>query len=243
MKLSTSIAFILSCGLIALGGCGKGHNTNASYPDIINGSTPPDNGLIEKSTVALSGFFGNVFCTGTLIDSQYVVSAAHCLAKHFGPLYVNFGRDGSEFTKVKASEWQAHPDFSGSFNQGEPSDISIIRLEKPAPEGYQPVEIYKNSLHKGEELFLAGFGQTESGSQGELLFVDVQVADTTNSEIVVSNGACYGDSGGPAYIREDGRLMLVGATSRGAAGCKGEAVYTNVLFFEAWLENWSSLEL
>jgi secreted trypsin-like serine protease len=230
-------------GSALLVSCGQSRDDSNSGLDIINGSTPADNGIIEQSTVALVSGNGQVFCTGTLIDDQYVVSAAHCLASYYNRLYIGFGRGSDEFTYVEASDWQAHPDYSGSFNQSVPADISVIELSEPAPSGYQPVEIYKRALSRGEELYLAGFGQTESGSTGSLLYRDVSVSDSTSSEITVSNGACYGDSGGPAYLYDGTNLTLVGATSRGAAGCRGDAVYTSVRYFESWLEGWSGLNL
>lgn len=48
---------------------------------------------------------------------------------------------------------------------------------------------------------------------------------------------CNGDSGGPAFIKhDDGRLLLVGITSRGAVSCDQGGVYTLVPSFMPWVK-------
>ncbi len=48
---------------------------------------------------------------------------------------------------------------------------------------------------------------------------------------------CNGDSGGPAFIKQgDGRLLLIGITSRGAVSCDQGGVYTLVPAFMPWVK-------
>ena len=236
--LSTSIFF--SCG----------ENQKASTSDsslkIYNGTVPSDGGLIESSTVALVSSSQGVFCTGTLIDETHVVSAAHCLANVSGTVYVGFGRNSSEFTYVEASGWAINPNYDPNFRSGTPSDISILRLSEPAPAGYSPVDVYYGSLSSGDTLYLAGFGQTERGSSGQLYYRAVSVSNQSSDEITVSQGACYGDSGGPAYYYDGERLLVVGATSRASSAiqrCNGGAIYSSVPYFSNWLESAAGISL
>ena len=73
------------------------------------------------------------------------------------------------------------------------------------------------------------------------------IVDTRAKEFSVADSAgplddmtpgvvCYGDSGGPMFHEVDGQLSLVGVTSRGQAGCMGQAEFTRV-------SAWSSLIL
>jgi secreted trypsin-like serine protease len=242
LKVSKILGLPLALGALLWVGCGDQANESSGL-DIINGSTPSDNGLIERSTVALVGSDGQPFCSGTLIAERFVVSAAHCLKNYYNRLYIAFGRDGREFSYVEASDWQIHPSYSGSFYQSVPADISMIALSADAPAGYEPIPVYQGSLRRGDTIYLAGFGQTESGSSGGLLYKGVTVNSADTDEFSVSNGACYGDSGGPAYVFDGASLQVIGATSRGTAGCRGDAVYTNVDYFRSWIGQWSGLNL
>lgn len=49
------------------------------------------------------------------------------------------------------------------------------------------------------------------------------------------SGTCSGDSGGPAYIEENGQLYLFGVTSRGSMLCDNTGVYTNALEYMPWI--------
>lgn len=244
LKRSILPGVLASMSFLAVS-CGQ-TSEQMSQGQVIQGSRPSDGGSIERSTVALAGRNGQVFCTGTLIDSNYVVSAGHCLKNFGGQLYIGFGRDRNEFNFVAASSFRVHPQYTGDFSTGLPADISVIRLDSPAPAGYSPVKIFDGALNPGTEIVLAGFGQTESGSSGRLLYTSVDLESLESDELVVNKagtGACYGDSGGPAYVSIGGTLSLVGATSRGEAGCRGAAVYTRVSYYKSWLEATTGLDL
>lgn len=55
-----------------------------------------------------------------------------------------------------------------------------------------------------------------------------------------STGACHGDSGGPAFLKQaDGSLLQVGVTSRGTnfiGNCNEQAIYTSVVAHLDWIE-------
>lgn len=54
-----------------------------------------------------------------------------------------------------------------------------------------------------------------------------------------SKGACHGDSGGPAFLKQaDGSLIQIGVTSRGTdslGNCNENSIYTNVLAHDQWI--------
>jgi secreted trypsin-like serine protease len=234
----------LPLALMALSACGTGESTSGTK--IINGTLAPKGGAIEQSTVALATSNGQVFCTGTLIHKKFVVSAAHCLADFRGTLYIGFGRSSSEFKFVKAADYEINPGYTGSFSKSVPADISVIELSTSAPDGYQPVSIYKGTVSQSSSLSLAGFGQTQSGGSGRLYYTTVNVSSQTSNEITVykgGTGACYGDSGGPAYVSSGNTLQVIGATSRGQQGCNGSSIYTNVAYHLNWLRNWTGVSL
>jgi secreted trypsin-like serine protease len=55
---------------------------------------------------------------------------------------------------------------------------------------------------------------------------------------------CKGDSGGPAFVKNpDGKLKLIGITSRGASGCDQGGVYTLVPAYASWIESVTGISL
>lgn len=49
------------------------------------------------------------------------------------------------------------------------------------------------------------------------------------------HGTCAGDSGGPAYVEQNGKMYLFGITSRGSALCDNTGVYTNAVYYKDWI--------
>ena len=126
-------------------------------------------------------------------------------------------------------------------------DIAVIRINGTMPKSKTPVTLMdpKYTLNKGQSVVLAGYGRTAPGMEapaGELRKVSVNVAEPLwgQTEILVHNsgaGACYGDSGGPAYLYVDGQYLLFGVTSRGVGGasCEYFTVYTSAVSYAAWI--------
>ncbi len=50
-------------------------------------------------------------------------------------------------------------------------------------------------------------------------------------------GSCSGDSGGPAFIEQNGQLLLAGLTSRGDGPCRRLGIYTMVDYFSLWIHD------
>ncbi|MGZ6427588.1 MAG: S1 family peptidase [Bdellovibrio sp.] len=50
-------------------------------------------------------------------------------------------------------------------------------------------------------------------------------------------GTCSGDSGGPAFVEQNGQAYLVGVTSRGSPLCNDTGVYTNAVYYKDWIFN------
>lgn len=131
-------------------------------------------------------------------------------------------------------------------------DIAMLRFTGGLPTGWTPVPVLgrMDVLTEGTVVTLAGYGvsdgKTHEGS-GTLRKVDVSIFSTkfSQTEILLDQthgkGACFGDSGGPAFVNLNGQVMVWGVTSRGVNDKKGDcsqyAAYTNMIAHLPWLFN------
>jgi len=80
----------------------------------------------------------------------------------------------------------------------------------------------------------------ESSGDGILRQTTAPIEAVRETEVVLDEthaGTCSGDSGGPAYIAQNGQYFLFGVTSRGGAACNDNGIYTNALTYARWIQD------
>jgi hypothetical protein len=260
---SSAFAFALAIGLVALhSGCMTDeadtpppHTVSRGRP-IVGGS--PDTSQAHMAVVALTQGPGTgYFCTGTLIASSVVLTAAHCLdGVPATAVHIYFGNDvysGGDYRQC--TEKSVHP----GYTQGDVvDDIGLLRMSSNAPAGITPIPRLPSSLaltsaDVGSPVDFSGFGVTEFNSDGEKLHVSVNLglvcpgpsSCTFMNGFVVPRaiaypqspgGPCSGDSGGPAFMFRSAQEYVVGVTSYGDPGCSEYGVSTKVDASQTWID-------
>lgn len=239
---------------------------------VIYGGDAPDEPY-HDAVVALhyrSGttVYRSPFCTGTLIDTDVVLTAAHCLdAASGGSTYREMSASNLAIYvgDDPASDLASHVytvsdlEINTSYNRSSlRNDIALVRLSGDITESVDPVPPLPSSLgltsgDAGEILNFAGFGYTETGDYGEKLQVDVEMAGlgcavsgctgaSTSTQFSYSQsgyvGPCSGDSGGPAFIDRSGTTYVAGITSYGDYYCRVYGVSTRVDAYESFWGDW-----
>lgn len=189
---------------------------------------------------------GTNFCSATLIESDWAVTAAHCtnglsdLADHgLDRIYLVFGTDVTSanglFEATPVDQFTVHPDYRDGRSD---HDIALVRLANPV-QTVRPVPLNSDAPDKswqGTDITYVGWGlagDNAPSSSGVKRSVDVPFLSATDQHIFTyaedGRNACFGDSGGAALAEFDEELRLVGATSfvtdlnGGEPSCEGGA--------------------
>lgn len=218
---------------------------------IINGQTVQSSDPIAKHLVAITDDKWEN-CTGTLIAKNLVLTAAHCETKGEA-MYVAFGLEVSEDNLNQVERHQVtnyrlipgHEKAMGSPNENW-KDLMIVEFEGEAPAGYTPAKFLDDDsvLQNGTMVTFAGYGVTNGHSQkgdGTLRKTQSPIKDTKFSDTEIQTderrtGTCNIDSGGPAFVQVNGELLYWGVTSRGAANCNKDGVYTRINAYRDWVD-------
>lgn len=206
--------------------------TGVSTLPIIEGTAAPD----DHAVVALVDPGGTPFCTGTLVSPHVVVTAGHCVV--FGaPRYAFLGDDvdeGGVFIDVRDAI--PYDGFDGSALE---NDLGVVILDEAIGEDdAAPVPILTRAPTIGEVARFVGYGYTEVGQAGDYgRKYQKETPITSVDPTLFGYGVvtCNGDSGGPAFLLDEGIEVLAGVTSFGDIGCAMFGFDTRIDPYADWI--------
>jgi hypothetical protein len=157
-------------------------------------------------------------CSGTVVSSRVVTTAAHCVFEHDVDEVV-FGPATLEGTTVGIEEVFIHAEYSGEYEGSEyRDDVALIVLSEAVDIVAPPLATEDQGWN---EVVIVGYGRPDIGHRQ----VGRGTIDLVSDEYIRLNGdqsvSCEGDSGGGWYAWDAERELYVqwGLTSSGVSGC------------------------
>jgi len=230
-------------GLALLGGCAV-PSLGEQEQSIVGGELAQPSEF--PTTVAIEYGPGDWFCTASLIEPDWVLTAAHCVeGETAGNLFVRFDdaniNDSSGGREIAVAEIHGNPGYDGYAWD---NDIAVLKLSESVTDR-TVTPIHRDPLVASTMVTEVGYGDADNhgGGSGVLrkLITPTVDCDTTgdsslsNANVLCfdasdGNASCYGDSGGPAYVITANGLEVAGITSGGTTNSctRGWDIYTAV---------------
>lgn len=170
-------------------------------------------------------------CTGTLIEADLVLTAAHCFrSTQPETVEIVLGNDSSAPDRLDAAEILMHPEFCGDSNCGDGAfDFAVVRLEDPV-EDVEPLPLVLDqptwdlAMQQGAVFMIVGFGDDGNEDFDTKREAEIPLSRFTSGGLQFWGGgdgpdSCAGDSGGPLLLQLDGVWTVVGVLSAGSDPC------------------------
>ncbi|KAM6287663.1 trypsin I-P1-like [Spheniscus humboldti] len=225
-------------------------NADDDDDKIVGGYTCAENSVPYQ--VSLNS--GYHFCGGSLINSQWVLSAAHCYKSR---IQVQLGKHNLALTEstqqfISSAKVIRHSGYSSTTLD---NDIMLIKLAKPAQlnRAVQTVPLPTSCVATGTTCLISGWGNTLSDANphpdtlqclkapvlSSRKCTEAYPGKITKNMICVGfleggKDSCQGDSGGPVVC--NGQLQGIVSWGIGCAQKGYPGVYTKVCNYVSWIK-------
>ncbi len=224
-------------------------------PKIVNGEAESG----HPAVVSLGADFGSQrfsLCTGSIITTRIILTAAHCGADIPPEIIASAGRAylgdriDDPLYELRLNDMVLHPGYvplqSGVGGQISENDFAVVILAEdspvvPIPINWEPV----TEDDVGREMLSVGYGASSgngngSGTKRSVTLVmtdyDEQFLFTNANRNPTEGNICSGDSGGPQLLQDaQGEWVQWAVHSWGYEGCGGLSASTRTDIGGDWL--------
>jgi secreted trypsin-like serine protease len=237
-------------------GCGV--SDLGSFDKIVNGQAAAQNEFPWQAVLLNNGAFS---CGSSIINNQWVLTAAHCMQPGNAALYsVEIGSvNRGQGRIIRAAAVFNHPNYNSANFQ---NDVALFKLAEPITQwtsNIKPVCLADASTQcdNNPQGVSIGWGRVSQNGATPIQLLKLQYRFPTNAEcfaqyqfvmpsyninLVVcggvangNQGICFGDSGGPKMVNSNGKWTQCGVHSWIVTPCGNGGVSARVSTYIPWI--------
>jgi V8-like Glu-specific endopeptidase len=246
----SAVALALSSTVACSKSKEQGSDPKEVASGIVSGHRVSRQDELSHSVVALvsESSRGQALCSGTLLANDLVLTAAHCVEDNPDRLVVVFGSQVKAAKQENMREvdgYEQNPRWHQPTADGR-GDLAIVHFQGDLPAGFKPVRLAtkESVLEAGAVVRMLGYGVTNGSTHagaGVLRETETTILKMHSPTEVVVDGTktsvCFGDSGGPAFVKQGSNYVQWGvASSVTSSDCNEAAIHTSVISYRKWIK-------